>query len=78
MCGVASVVKTIVVLFWYVCGDTCDSGGRGSATGLQPSSTVNRLWAGSGAGVMGVAGIKGWPEERFKSGLGEGRVSPPQ
>ena len=40
------MVKNVVALLWYVCGDTWDRGGGGGVTGLQPSSAVNRLSAG--------------------------------
>ena len=84
-----NLVQSGVYVVWYLGKDYCCTSpvcmwrhlGQwwwcASVTGLQLSSAVNRLWAGS-ARVLWGGGIKGWQEERFKSGLGEGRVSPPQ
>ena len=75
-CG--TLVKTIVVLLRYVCGHTWDSGGGVLVWPVYSSRPQSIDFGPARRGCYGVVGIKGWQEERFKSGLGEGRVSPPQ
>ena len=46
------MVKNIVALLWYVCGDTCDTG---CVTGLQPLVAQSIDF-----GLAGRAGVMGW------------------
>ena len=46
------MVKNIVALLWYVCGDTYDTG---CVTGLQPLVVESIDF-----GLAGLAGVMGW------------------